>query len=238
MICPKCNTKNMPGRIFCLKCGAELPQPKAPGQFIPREEKKRGSGSGGGCGGCLAVIIILLLIITAGVYLLLAEAKIPSFPISEEQARNLEMQIRRVELSSQKGQAIELSIVGDEINSYLKKGFTAPGLDKVRGYFKEGVDLEDIAVKLEGEQMQVWMQVYYKFKRLSINLTGRLETTGNKANFIPQIIKVGKVSLPLKLSPYIPRMLRKDVEDFSFTLPAYVEKVLIVDGKMVIKGKK
>jgi hypothetical protein len=213
-----------------------MPKPKEP-NFVPSEEKRRTGGKGSGCGGCLAVIIVILLAITAGVYLLLVEVKFPGIPVSEEKARNVEIQIKRLELSSQRGQAIEISVTDEEINSYLKKGFTTQGIDKVRSELKEWVDLEDIEVRLEGDQMQVWLKIYYKFKRVSINMTGRIETIGNKVDFIPQVIKVGKISIPVKFSTSIAGLLRKDSKDFSYSLPSYVEKVLIINGKMIVKGK-
>ena len=238
MDCPSCGVSNLGGKLFCFKCGGKLteagevmgPRRHRPGKKMPRISP---------------VFIVLVLILGFAVLAVTSVLKIPLYERPEVSAGKGDIvyeKIRNMRVSLRRGRRVDLSLTEGEINSYIEHGGaieTEAFIVKMEEYCGPGVLLEEFNVYILEDGVELILRVFADKgvlrKPLIIQAVGVLELRSGEIILVPDWVKVGSVSVPVRYLGW----LAKDGTPFSVPVGDMVQAVSIEDGMLVVSvGKK
>ena len=227
MICPKCGTDNLGGKLLCYKCGAKLLKPSG---VAPKAGKRRGKAKG-----TRALVHLFILGLLAGViFLMLQKPEMEPLETSTEAARRFEAKMAKVERAASARKSVKLEVTEEEINSQVAEQVKELMLNEE--YAKQNIRVDGMQVRLKGDKLKTIVTLKVRGKSVYISLWGNFILIDGKLGLTPDRVAVGRMPmLPALLKGLIGQVEKGEVLPLP-TLPSGVRSIRVEGGKLIIEA--
>ncbi|MCK4326762.1 hypothetical protein KAU86_00845 [bacterium] len=227
MICPKCGTENLKGKLLCYKCGAKLLQ--APGE-APQVGKKPARKRR------FKALYYLFALIFSGVIfcIMLQRPEMEPLEVSPEAARSLEQKLYMVERAALAKKPLRVEVSEDELNSFVSRQFRELKVDEE--YARKNIKVDDIQLRMEEEKLKSVVTMKVKGKLVYVSLAGKVALVNNSLTLKPDEVKIGKLPVPAKTVQRAMKRVEKKRGSLSFLdFPDGVRSIRIEEGKLIVE---
>lgn len=216
--CPQCGYDNDIGRIFCAKCGQKLEISRVGVPSSVRRGARRGK-KGLAFGQLVQFLLRKLFqvtILAAAVAFLVSVWLLPRESVRPGGEKDLEsFQKKRAAFEeafgSQAGGQFVFS--EEELNSAL--ALAVANTRKAAGENAGGLQLEKLTVALGQGTATLTITQKYKWFRLAVQSTAKLQNDGARWSFAPTEIRIGRWLTPALLHPQLVPVLQKFLADLA-----------------------
>jgi hypothetical protein len=179
----------------------------------------------------IAASTILLGVIAGS----LALHKMPAPPVQIDTAATVRLlsDVRRVQSSKVNGASRVLRIDETELNSYIHAQ-----LDRHRSKTNPEGTLDDLRIALRGDLMHVFVAYQLHGKDMTLDVEGRLNTTGGYVGFELLNARVGALLIPrATFQSALQRMMQYPATREAMRLPPDVGDVVVEGDRIVLTYK-
>ncbi len=221
MICPKCGTENLRGKLLCYKCGAKLMQaPQAPkGRAKPQKRVGR-----------LFFRLIVLGLLAIVVILMLQKPQMDPLSISAEATKRFKANLTAMERAILAGKPFKLEATEEEINSQI-----AGDLKDIEQVGRMIVD--EARIRLNKNKLKCIISMKIKGKSIYISLSGKPLLINGRMSLSPDKAAVGKMPILPCMLPGILKQLKKGEGIPLPKFPPEAQDLQVEEGKLTLQAK-
>lgn len=230
MMCPKCNTENRLGAIFCRSCGDKLQiEDVNIGNFEEKTGVKLKEGVKIGKIIRNAAIIVVVLALAGSIFLMTRVPTFDKIKTSDDALKKYKTTAQWIEWFKKNNYSYQMDITEAELNAHIA--------DSIESIKKGPVEFKEITIDLlSGNRVQAWFSGKLKNFEIVFSVAGMVNLKDNKLDFSIESAKIGKLPLPGFLSGKVfANMLTLSGDDQKLLNSA--DAIIISDDKVTVKIK-